>query len=101
MSAKQNPTIVFVLGAWHSPRHFERVSNLLNVQGFPTSCPALASVGGSNTMTMYDDAAIVRAELDKLIVEEKKDVIVALHSYGGVVGTQAVDASLSKRTRKA
>ena len=52
-------------------------------------------------MTMYDDAVTVRAELDKLIVAKKKEVIVVLHSYGGVVGTQATHASLSERNRKA
>ena len=52
-------------------------------------------------MTMYDDAAIIRAELDKFIVVENKEVIVILHSYGGVIGTQAVHASLSRRNRKA
>ena len=101
MSPSQKPTVMFVHGAWHRPKHFERVSKLLNEQGFPTSLTANASVGGPRTANLYDDAKVVRTELDKLVVEEQKEVIVVLHSYGGIVGTQAVDVSLSRRVRKA
>ena len=101
MSESQKPTVLFVHGGWHRPAHFERVSNLLNEQGYPTSRPALTSVGGSKTADMYEDANVIRAELDKLIVDEQKEVVVVLHSYGGVVGTQAVDTSFSRRVRKA
>ena len=49
---------------------------------------------------MYDDAAVIRAELDRLINAEDCNVIVVLYSYGGTIGTQAVHASLGARTRR-
>ena len=49
---------------------------------------------------MYEDAAVIRAEATKL-VEAGKDVIVLMHSYGGVVGTEAIHEDLSKSSRQA
>lgn len=48
---------------------------------------------------MYEDAACVRSMLDELIETESKDVICVLHSYGGVVGTEAIHESLGKKFR--
>lgn len=42
----------------------------------------------------------MRAQLDRLIEEEGRDVVMVLHSYGGVVGSEAVHASLGKSQRK-
>ena len=50
--------------------------------------------------TMYDDAALIRSELSKLVEGEGRNVIVVMHSYGGIVGTEAVDASLAKKPRE-
>lgn len=49
---------------------------------------------------MYEDATLIRSELTKLVEDLGKDVIVVMHSYGGVVGTEAVHESLAKKIRK-
>lgn len=49
---------------------------------------------------MYEDAECIRNELERL-VEDGTEVIVVLHSYGGVVGTEAVHESLGKKQRAA
>ena len=40
---------------------------------------------------MLDDANIVRSEIVKLVEDEGKEVVVVMHSYGGVVGSQACE----------
>jgi len=46
------------------------------------------------------DAKFIRSELTKHIEDEGKNVIVVMHSYGGVVGTEAVHESLGKKARE-
>ena len=89
------PTILFVHGAWHQPSHYKPVMDVLKSHGYDSVCPLQPSF---NTLkvTMYEDAAAVRDEATKL-VEAEKDVIVAMHSYGGIVGSEAVHESLSKK----
>lgn len=47
---------------------------------------------------MYDDAAFIAAEAEKL-ADEGKDVILVAHSYGGVPTTESVKG-LSKQERQ-
>ncbi|EXJ75174.1 uncharacterized protein A1O5_01870 [Cladophialophora psammophila CBS 110553] len=91
--------VVFVLhGAWHGPVYFEPVKSKLEALGYTMVCPQQPSTGGiPPTTTLYDDAAHVRAELEQL-VEQGEDVVLVLHSYGGMVGTQAA-AGLGKAER--
>ena len=50
---------------------------------------------------MLDDALAVRAELSRLIEKENKLVLVVQHSYGGLVGSEAITEELSYRKRQA
>ncbi|MCJ1394755.1 hypothetical protein MMC18_007635 [Xylographa bjoerkii] len=66
-----------------------------------TACPCQPSFNAKPAPTnLEDDAKAIRSALDQLIVEDGKDVIVVIHSYGGVVGTQATDASLGEKARQ-
>ncbi|MCJ1476099.1 hypothetical protein MMC13_004764 [Lambiella insularis] len=47
-----------------------------------------------------EDARALRSELDELVEEHSRDTIVVLHSWGSVVGTEAVHESLGKRIRE-
>ena len=49
---------------------------------------------------MYDDAKSLRSLLDELIEAQGKGVICVLHSYGGVVGTEAIHESLGRTVRQ-
>lgn len=103
MSSK--PTIFFVHGAWHQPAHMTPIMDMLEADGYPCVCPQQPSFNLPSAQMrdfpMTRDAAAIRGALDKLIVEEERTVLVVLHSYGGVVGTEAVDASLGIRARAA
>ncbi len=73
--------------------------NILEAAGYPTVCPLQPSYGSDPpTLTLYDDAAVIHSAASNL-VNEGKDVVVAMHSYGGCVGTQAITEDLGKRQR--
>lgn len=46
---------------------------------------------------MYEDAACLRSVLDKLIETQGKDVVCVLHSYGGMIGTEAIHELLGEK----
>ena len=90
------------MGAWHTPAHYAPVAALLASNGFPSvSCPVFASSGDSPTKTLYDDAAIICTELEKLVKTEEREVVVIAHSYGGIVATQAVHNTFTRTYREA
>lgn len=96
-----NPTVLFVCGAWHSPKHFQQAQDALESAGFPSECPRLPTFDAkAGTAAMYEDAKCIRSLLNELIEEQGKDVICILHSYGGVVGTEAIHESLGKKVRQ-
>jgi pimeloyl-ACP methyl ester carboxylesterase len=98
-SEMQPKPLVYILhGAWHGPEYFEAVGAKLQALGYTMLCPRQPSTGASPPdKTLYDDAAIVRAELEVLI-EHGQDVLLVMHSYGGMVGTQAA-AGLGREER--
>ena len=50
------------------------------------------------TTTLQDDAAFINAILSKLI-NKGKEVIVLVHSYGGMVGSEAIMEEMTKNYR--
>ncbi|PYI09347.1 alpha/beta-hydrolase [Aspergillus sclerotiicarbonarius CBS 121057] len=85
------PTIVLVPGAWCTPIIYDPLRAILTSRGLPSISPAHPSIGAEPpSKTLADDVAHLRSELVALI-EEGKDVVVVLHSYGGVVGSGAVE----------
>ena len=49
---------------------------------------------------MYDDAKCIRSEIKNIVEDGGKDVILVLHSYGGIVGTEATDEAFGKTSRE-
>lgn len=96
-----SPTVVFIHGSWHTPKHFERVCELFQAHRFPTSCKLQPSVGKLPPIGLMEDAECIRTDLKELIDTQSKDVIVIAHSYGGVVATQAIDKEFGKKDREA
>ncbi len=94
------PTVLFVHGSWHTPVHFGPVIQVFEKAGYPTSCPRQPSAGALPPITLKDDAECITHELEKLVEQENKDVVVVGHSYGGVVATQAVQQRFAKKIRQ-
>ena len=79
------PTFVCVHGAWHSRKCFDHIKTILSDRGYDCICPSLPSTGRDNYPTDYDfteDVKAIRAPIIDLVKD--KDVIVVLHSYGGI-----------------
>lgn len=70
------PVVLFIHGAWQTPKHYESITRLFEQNGFAVVCPQLPTVGGPPSMKMYDDAKVIRATLDFLVEKKKREVIV-------------------------
>lgn len=87
----EKPTILFVHGAWDNGSAWDLVRNSLSKHGYPTVAPSLPSAGSRPPVpTHLEDANIIRHELQRLVHEQKKEVIAVGHSYGGFVVTESI-----------
>jgi pimeloyl-ACP methyl ester carboxylesterase len=95
------PTIVLVHGAWHTPPIYQSYIDALKTEGFIVHCPRLPSCNGASppNASLPEDVACVR-DVVKPLVEAGERVLMILHSYGGAVGTDAVEG-LALSARKA
>lgn len=85
------PTIVFAPGAWHTANCFDVVREALHARDWTTEAVEYPSVGAEPpTKGLADDANAVRASVERLSDEGKK-VVLVVHSYGGLVGANAVE----------
>ncbi|CAG8972132.1 hypothetical protein HYALB_00008137 [Hymenoscyphus albidus] len=85
------PTIVFIHGSWHNPSTWDKVAPPLEAQGY--KCVLVSLPSGSPTTTasttFLDDLTAAR---NAIISEttQGRDVVVVVHSYGGIVGASAI-----------
>lgn len=100
MSSK--PSIVLVHGSWVNPSFYSPLVSHLTKLGYPTTCPLLPSCSSSATADtdLIDDALAIRSLLTRLIEYEHKSVIVLMHSYGGLVGSEAIAENLTLSARQ-
>ncbi|KAJ5532283.1 hypothetical protein N7494_008835 [Penicillium frequentans] len=93
------PTIVLVHGAWHTPANYSTYVNALQKQGFQVHCPRLPTSSNARPPTAFlpEDVACVK-ELVNTLIDDGQRVLMIMHSYGGAVGSSAVEGlSLSER----
>lgn len=97
MAAK--PVIIFVPGAWHPPSAFDPVTKRLEAAGYETKGVHLATVGAAEpTKDFQPDVDVIQSAI-RASADEGKDVVLVVHSYGGVVGSEAVQG-LDKASRE-
>ena len=84
------PTIVFAPGAWHAPDCFDIVREQLHQRGWETEAVTYPSVGAEPpNKGLADDAMALRSTLERL-ADECKEIVLVAHSYGGLVGQNAL-----------
>ena len=84
------PTIIVVPGAWHVPEHYAAITSYMSSKGYPIICKQNRSCGTEDaTLDANDDAAAIRKEIDSV----DGDVIIAMHSYGGLPGSVAANGA--------
>lgn len=85
------PTVVFTPGAWHGPQSFDLVRAGLTLKGYESEAITLPSVGAEPaTVGLEEDAAVLRSTIETL-ADAGKEVVVVVHSYGGMVGGNAIE----------
>lgn len=94
-----DPAIVIVHGAWHTPQHYQQVVSHLIDHGFKdVHCPRLPSAFDKlplpPTANLKHDTLEIKQKIQGL-VNQDKNVIVLMHSYGGVVGGNALEDLLA------
>lgn len=88
--ASEKPTILLIPGAWHQANAVEDVAIILRAQRYPVHTMALLSVGGPTSTTVADDAEDIRQRYLTPLVTQGKEVIVVMHSYSGIPGTESI-----------
>ena len=95
------PTIVFVHGAWQDTSCFDIVRAQLSTYNYSSTAVPLPSTGASSPsqQTHLEDVIAIRNTLEQLVLVGEKDVLLVLHSYGGIPGCGAIEG-LEKSVRK-
>jgi pimeloyl-ACP methyl ester carboxylesterase len=98
--------IVLVQDSFQIPFVYQKLTSGLENHGYSTSHPHLPSCSNTTTAdfpskTLDDDTDAVKSVLERLVNDEGKKVVVVMHSYGGLVGSNAVSKELRFSHRKA
>ncbi|KAI9719615.1 MAG: hypothetical protein M1812_003386 [Candelaria pacifica] len=100
MTTLTKPTLVLIHGAWHTAASFSSLISLLEEEGYPAQCISLPSVGASPGLPSFDaDVTAIRTVI-KPLIESNKQVILVMHSYGGLPGTEALQGLSEIERRK-
>jgi pimeloyl-ACP methyl ester carboxylesterase len=83
------PTFVLVPGAGHGPDVWDKVSALLKDDGYNSVSVTLPSTSGDNSASFKDDVKAAQEKIQAAI-SQGHNVIVVVHSYGGIVGQSAM-----------
>ena len=105
LGVKDLPILLLVQGSFQIPQVYQDFVRDLGSRGYCVVHPRLPSCSDMEhpdfpKRSLADDATAVRAELGRLIEHEGKDVVVIMHSYGGLVGSEAVTEELGRTKRK-
>lgn len=89
-SITQRPIIVLIPGAWHTTESFLPLITQLSLDSYPTIAISLPSASAHPGHQSLDpDVAYVRNVI-KTLVDAEKEVVVVMHSGGGLSGSEAV-----------
>ncbi|RDL30686.1 Uncharacterized protein BP5553_10031 [Venustampulla echinocandica] len=83
------PTLVLVPGAWHSAATWDKTASLLEAEQYKCVRVSLPSAAPNPSATFFGDVEVVR---NAIMAEttQGRDVVVVVHSYGGMVGNSAI-----------
>lgn len=85
------PFILLVHGAFHNDSCWGSVRDELREHSYQTGTVSLPSVGfNPSVKSHHEDTAVIRKELERLIITEHKQVVLVMHSYSGVPGSESV-----------
>ncbi|KAI0878759.1 Alpha/beta hydrolase fold-1 [Hypoxylon argillaceum] len=95
------PTVVLVPGAWTAPTAYYKLIGALQKKAFTVYIPALPTNDGTRPPDSSVDADIIAVrEVVRQLVDEGKEIVILMHSYGGIAGTSALEG-LTRKDRQA
>ncbi|KAL6705374.1 hypothetical protein ACN47E_007023 [Coniothyrium glycines] len=96
------PQIVMIPGAWHKPEEYcDKITALLSTAGYTVHARQMPAVGTPNPpRNLSADIAFAQDLVDEAIGEAGNDVVVIVHSWGGIIGGSAL-SGYGKETRAA
>ncbi|ETS74605.1 hypothetical protein PFICI_13089 [Pestalotiopsis fici W106-1] len=85
------PTIVLVPGAWLPSTAYAEWTARLEQEGYPVLVTAYPSFDAPDPQhaDVAGDAAAIRTTLSRLVHDKSRDVVLVMHSYGGMPGSSA------------
>lgn len=100
LNIMEKPTVLFIHGIWHTPAHWRPIRDLFESNDYETACPALPTSGATESIGLDEDVARITKELDRLVMEEQKEVVIVAHSFGGVASSEATRNEYSRTYRE-
>ncbi|PGH27511.1 hypothetical protein AJ80_00752 [Polytolypa hystricis UAMH7299] len=90
-NTENRPVFLLIHGAWHTPAFYAPFCKTLEAQGYEAVCPYLPTCNGDvpPTKCLVDDVSLIRETVLSLIAAGKS-IVAIMHSYGGIVGTEAL-----------
>ncbi|KAL9635145.1 MAG: hypothetical protein Q9204_002727 [Flavoplaca sp. TL-2023a] len=100
------PTIILIQGSYQIPQVYDLLRQGLIARGYTAVQPKLPSCSDTENAdfpqrSLTDDAAVIHDDLSRLVNDEGKTVLVVMHSYGGLVGIEAITEDLVYTNRHA
>ncbi|KAI0517536.1 catalytic protein [Xylaria bambusicola] len=104
MASSSKPTLVLVQGSFQLPEVYYKLSDALRNAGYRVVQPSLPSLTDQDKpefalKSLTDDALAIRSKVQELVAKGET-VVMVMHSYGGLVGSEAVTEDLSVEQRK-
>ncbi|KAI1396384.1 catalytic protein [Hypoxylon fuscum] len=99
------PAILLIQGSFQLPEVYGKLVRALIAKGYPVIHPPLPSLTGHErpdfaSTSLSDDANVIQDELRRLVEQERKQVVILMHSYGGLVGIEATPEEFSWAKRR-
>ena len=95
------PSIVIIPGSFSTAAIYYETVGKIKEHGyevFVNNLPSASRHAPEEPASLNDDAVFFRRIIEKLLNQDK-DVVVVCHSYGGMVGTEAVKGCSKKERR--
>ncbi|KAJ8123090.1 hypothetical protein ONZ43_g874 [Nemania bipapillata] len=105
-SSSTKPTILLIQGSFQLPEVYGKLVTALEAKGYPVVHPVLPTLSGQDkpdfaSKDLSTDATAVQTELKRLVEHERRHVVVLMHSYGGLVGSEATLDEFTRASRAA
>lgn len=84
------PTIILVHGGWQGPSTFSLLVPRLEKAGYSVFAPTLPSANTKPALPSFDEDVKIVHNVIQSVIDTGKEVVVVMHSYGAVVGCEAL-----------